>query len=167
MSVVLYPSNPLTPGDSRVRFLTAEASVAAGGRVLAQRSLLRIEHGDRRFELRPTETAAAVSLDIAPGLMHATLVAGDRATLELEWMVGGNTALALDAWALCARNSSEVSILDGLGRAVVADLTARDPSMPPIVIAPGIYLLRAQTANGPLVIRIGQSIAAHGIRAAV
>ena len=51
--------------------------------------------------------------------------------------------------------------------AVIADLTARDPSMPPIVLAPGLYLLRAETGNGPLVIRIAQAISAGAIRAAV
>ena len=151
----------------RIAFLTAEASVSASGRTLAQRRLLRIEQGDRRFELRPPESAASVSLDLAPALAHATLSGGDRATLELEWMVHGDTALALDAWALCARNASEVSILDGLGRAVIADLTARDPSMPPVIVSPGLYLLRAETSNGPLVIRIGQAICAGSIRAAV
>lgn len=155
------------PGGLRIAFLTAEASVAAAGRTLAQRRLLRIEGGDRRFELRPTECSASVTLDLAPGLVHATLSGGDRATLELEWMVHGTGAVALDAWALCARNASEVSIVDGLGRAVIADLTARDPSMPPIVLAPGLYLLRAETGNGPLVIRIAQAISAAAIRTAV
>lgn len=143
-------------------FLTAEASVAVAGKVIARRELLRIERGDRRFELRPPGTPSSVCLDLAPGLIHATLTGGDRATLEVEWMIHGGRAVALDGWAMCARNASEVSILDALGRPIIPDLTARDPSMAPMVVAAGLYLLRAETSNGPLAIRIGQAVS-HGL----
>lgn len=155
------------PAALRVAFLTAEASVDTGTGTLVQRRLLRIEQGDRRFELRPPESAGSVAVDLAPGLLHATLAAGSRATLEVDWIVHGDAALALDAWALATAADSEATIVDGLGRAVIGDLRARDPSMPPVLLAPGIYLLRAVARSGPLAIRIGQSIAANAIRAAV
>jgi hypothetical protein len=146
-------------------FLTAEASVSVAGKPLARRELLRIDAGDRRFELRPTESPSSVCVDLAPSLLHATLTGGDRSTLEVEWMVHGNGAVAVDAWAICARNNSEVSIVDAFGRALVPDLTARDPAMPPLLVPPGLYLLLAATSDGPLVLRIGQSTAHHAARA--
>ena len=93
-----------------MNFLAAEASVSVAGKPLARRELLRIDAGDRRFELRPTETPSSVCLDLAPTLLHATLTGGDRSTLEVEWMVHGNGAVAVDAWAICARSNSEVSM---------------------------------------------------------
>ena len=149
-----------------MNFPAAEASVSVGGKPLARRELLRIDAGDRRFELRPTGTPSGVCLDLAPTLLHATLTGGDRSTLEVEWMVHGNGAVAVDAWAICARNNSEVSIMDAFGRALVPDLLARDPSMPPLLVPPGLYLLRAATSDGPLVLRVGQSTAHHAARAA-
>ena len=53
-----------------------------GGESLVRRELLRINDGDRRFELRPHGTPGSVCLDLAPGLMHATLSGHDRATLD-------------------------------------------------------------------------------------
>jgi hypothetical protein len=60
---------------------------------------------------------------------------------------------------MCARHRSEAEILDAFGRAMVPDLTARDPSMAPIVFSPGRFLLRAATCEGPLTLRLGSSIA--------
>lgn len=151
----------------RLSFLTAEASLGIGDRILAQRNLLRIDQGDRRFELRPQGASGSVTVDLSPGLLHATLVGNERATLEIEWMVQSGRAIAVDAWAMCARNSSDVSIVDAFGKLVVADLTARDPSMPPIVMAEGLYLLRAETPGGPLVIRVGQSMSYAASRVAM
>jgi hypothetical protein len=104
-------------------------------------------------------------VDLAPGLLHATLIGGDRSTLEVEWIVHGNGATAVQAWAICARNSSEVSITDSFGRYFVPDLLARNPAMPPLLVPPGLYLLRAATSDGPLVLRIGQSTAHDAARA--
>lgn len=152
--------------NANLAFLTLEASVTLASRVIAQRHLLRIEAGDRRFELRPPETTGSVCVDVAPGLMHATLVGGDRSTLELEWMISGEPT-AIDAWALATGSGSTVEILDGLGRPMIPDLSARDPSMPPMIATPGLYLLRADTRGGPIVVRLGQSIASGALRAAV
>jgi hypothetical protein len=146
-------------------FLAAEASVWLDGKPLACRELLRIDAGDRRFELRPPQTRSGVCVDLAPGLLHATLIGGDRSTLEVEWIVHGNGAAAVEAWAICARNSSEVSIMDSFGRDFVPDLLARDPAMPPLLVPPGLYLLRAITRDGPLVLRIGQSTVHSAARA--
>jgi hypothetical protein len=99
--------------------------------------------------------------------MHATLSGHDRATLEVEWIVTEGSAIALDAWAMCGRQSSLVSILDAFGQLVIPDLTARDPAMHPMVFSPGRFLLRAETFNGPLVLRIGQSTSCLPMRAAV
>ncbi len=151
----------------RVMFLAAEASVMVGGESLVRRELLRINEGDRRFELRPQGTPGSVCLDLAPGLIHATLSGHDRATLEVEWIVTEGGAIALDAWAMCGRQSSQVSILDAFGQSVVPDMTARDPAMHPMVFTSGRYLLRAETSNGPLVLRLGQSTSCMPMRAAV
>jgi hypothetical protein len=148
-------------------FLAAEASIMVGGESLVRRELLRINDGDRRFELRPHGTPGSVCLDLAPGLMHATLSGHDRATLEVEWIVTDGSAIALDAWAMCGRQSSQVSILDAFGQLVIPDLTARDPAMHPMVFTPGRFLLRAETFNGPLVLRVGQSTSCVPMRAAV
>jgi hypothetical protein len=161
----VVPSSSIR-GVVRMDFLTAEASVSVAGKPLACRELLRIDAGDRRFELRPPQTRSGVCVDLAPGLLHATLIGGDRSTLEVEWIVHGNGATAVEAWAICARNSSEVSIMDSFGRNFVPDLLARDPAMPPLLVPPGLYLLRAATSDGPLVLRIGQSTAHHAARAA-
>jgi len=42
---------------------------------------------------------------------------------------------------------------------LVPDLTARDPSMAPMVFSPGRFLLRAATREGPLTLRLGSSMA--------
>ena len=158
---------PRPTNSVRVMFLAAEASVLIGGQALVRRELLRINDGDRRFELRPQGTPASVCLDLAPGLVHATLSGHDRATLEVEWIVTDGGAVALDAWAMCGRNSSHVAIMDAFGQAVIPDMTARDPGMHPMVFTCGRYLLRAETCNGPLVLRLGQSTSCVPMRAAV
>jgi hypothetical protein len=60
-----------------------------------------------------------------------------------------------------------VSILDAFGQLVIPDLTARDPAMHPMVFTAGRFLLRAETFNGPLVLRVGQSTSCVPMRAAV
>jgi hypothetical protein len=85
------------------------------------------------------------------------LVGPDRASLEIDLLVGGMRALAIDAWAMCARDAADVRLLDAFGRDVIPDLCARDASMTPMVIAPGRYLLQASTDAGPCVVQGGYS----------
>ena len=51
--------------------MMCEASVSVAGKPLARRELLRIDAGDRRFELRPMETQSSVCLDLAPDAASA------------------------------------------------------------------------------------------------
>ena len=152
---------------SRVLFMAAEASLVVDDRVLVRRELLRIEPSMQRLEVRAPGVRGAVTVDLSIDLVHATLIGGDRTTLEIDFMVPGPRAAAIDAWAMCARNRSEAEILDAFGRALVPDLTARDPSMAPMIFSPGRFLLRAATREGPLTLRLGSSIANVVPRAAV
>ena len=97
----------------------------------------------QRLEVRAPGVRGAVTVDLSIDLVHATLIGGDRATLEIDFMVPGPRAAAIDAWAMCARNHSEAEILDAFGRAMVPDR----------------FLLRAATREGPLTLRLGSSIA--------
>ena len=144
---------------SRVLFMAAEASLVVDDRVLVRRELLRIEPSMHRLEVRVPGVSGAVSVDLSIDLVHATLVGGDRATLEVDFLVPGPRAAAIDAWGMCARNASEAEVLDAFGRAVIPDLTARDPAMAPLIFSPGRFLLRAATREGPLTLRLGNSMA--------
>lgn len=139
--------------------MAAEASLSVDDRVIVRRELLRIDSTMRRLEVRAPGVAGAVTVDLSVDLVHATLVGGDRATLEIDFMVPGPRAAAIDAWAMCARNGSEAEIVDSFGRPLVPDLTARDPSMSPMIFAPGRFLLRAVTREGPIALRLGGSFA--------
>ncbi len=141
--------------DSRLAFVAAEASILVDGVPVIRRELLRIDEAARRFVVRSPRSNAHARMDFGLSGVDAVLVGPDRASLEIDLLVGGMRALAVDAWAMCARDAAEVCLLDAFGRSVIPDLCARDASMTPMVIAPGRYLLQAATDSGPCVVRFG------------
>jgi hypothetical protein len=145
--------DPLT--DSRLAFVAAEAAVLVDGVPVVRRELLRIDEAARRFVVRSPRSGALVRVDFGLSGLEAALVGPDRVTLEVDLLVGGMRALALDAWAMCARDAADVSVLDAFGRAIIPDLTARDAAMTPMVVPPGRYLLQASTESGPCVVKFG------------
>lgn len=154
MTVVSWSNfDPLA--DSRVAFVAAEASISVDGAPIIRRELLRFDEAARRFVVRSPSSGAMVRADFGRSGIEAALVGPDRASLEVDLLVGGVRALAVDAWAMCVRDAADVSLLDAFGRAVIPDLTARDASMTPMVIPPGRYLLLASTESGPCVVRFG------------
>lgn len=145
--------------DSRLAFVAAEASILIDGRPVVRRELLHIDEVSRRFVVRSPRSSALARVDFGNRGIEAALVGPDRASLEIDLLVGGMRALAIDAWAVCAREAAEVCLLDAFGRAVIPDLCARDASMTPMVIPPGRYLLQASTDAGPCVVRFGPNAA--------
>lgn len=145
--------------DSRLAFVAAEASILIDGRPVVRRELLHIDEVSRRFVVRSPRSSALARVDFGNRGIEAALVGPDRASLEIDLLVGGMRALAIDAWAVCAREAAEVCLLDAFGRAVIPDLCARDASMTPMVISPGRYLLQASTDAGPCVVRFGPNAA--------
>lgn len=141
--------------DSRLAFVAAEASILVDGVPVVRRELLHIDEVARRFVVRSPRSNALARVDFRHCGIEAALVGPDRANLEIDLLVGGMRALAIDAWAMCARDAADVRLLDAFGRDVIPDLCARDASMTPMVIAPGRYLLQASTDAGPCVVRFG------------
>jgi hypothetical protein len=141
--------------DSRLAFVAAEASILVDGVPVVRRELLHIDEVARRFVVRSPRSNALARVDFRHCGIEAALVGPDRASLEIDLLVGGMRALAIDAWAMCARDAADVRLLDAFGRDVIPDLCARDASMTPMVIAPGRYLLQASTDAGPCVVRFG------------
>lgn len=150
-----------------LQLLSTEASVGLRTGRTVTRELLRVEN-ERRFELRGGPGEGLVLVDLGPGVLNASLVARVRSTLEIEFVVLGAGEVPLDLWCTCLpAANSQVSISDAMGRLVVPDVTARDPSMPPVVLTPGRYLLDAQVWEGTSVLRVAQSLHATPLRAAI
>lgn len=147
--------------------LSAEASVGLRGGRSINRELLRVEN-ERRFELRGGPGEGLVLVDLGPGVLNASMVARVRSTLEIEFMVLGLGEVPLDLWCTCLpAANSQVSLSDAMGRLVVPDITARDPSMPPVVLSAGRYLLDAQVWEGTSVLRVAQSLQTTRLRTAI
>jgi hypothetical protein len=156
MSVTVAAWSNFDPlSHSRLAFVAAEASILVDGVTVVRRELLHIDEVARRFVVRSPRSNAAVRVDFGPSGLEAALVGPDRANLEIDLLIGGIRALAIDAWAMCVRDAADACLLDAFGRAVIPDLCARDASMTPMVIAPGRYLLQASTESGPCVVRFG------------
>lgn len=154
MTLAAWPSfDPLA--DSRLAFVAAEAAILVDGVPVVRRELLHIDEVARRFVVRSPRSNALARVDFGPCGIDAVLVGPDRASLEIDLLVGGMRALAIDAWAMCALSAADVCLLDAFGRAVIPDLCSRDASMTPMVVAPGRYMLQASTESGPCVVRFG------------
>jgi hypothetical protein len=141
--------------DSRLAFVAAEASILVDGVPVVRRELLHIDEVARRFVVQSPRSSALVRVDFRPCGIEAALVGPDRVNLEVDLLVGGMRAVAIDAWAMCVRDAADACLIDAFGRAVIPDLCARDASMTPMVVAPGRYLLQVSTEAGPCVVRFG------------
>ena len=162
-----HPAPPNGPIGTSLLVLGAEARVVRpDGREMV-RELLRVAE-ERRFEVRPPAGLGMATVDFGPGVFHVTLVGAPRSAVDVEFMVVGIGPLRLDAWcSLGAHSGADVRLLDGFGRLVVPDLTARGPRAEPLELSAGRYLLVADARDCATALRIAEPIGPRSLRAAV
>ena len=161
-----HASQATTPGSGLV-VIGAEARLTAPDGRIATRELLRVE-GERRFEFRAPSGRGLAVVDFGPGVFHVTLVGAPRTSVDVEFMVVGIGRLRLDAWCtLGAHDGTDVRLVDGFGRLVVPDLTARTPRSEPLELSAGRYLLAADAPESAVALRIAEPVGARALRAVV
>ena len=159
--------SPLKPPGCGLVVIGADAKVVLPDGREAARELLRVAE-ERRFELRPEAGSGMATVDFGPGVFNVTLIGAPRSSLEVEFMVVGLGPLLLDAWCtLGAHAGADVRLVDGFGRLVVPDLTARTPRAEPLELNAGRYLLTADASHCATALRIAEPIGIRSLRAAV
>lgn len=144
-----------------------EARLTAGNGRTATRELLRVD-AERRFELRADVGPGLVTVDFGPGVFNVTLIGAPRAAVDVEFMVVGIGPVRLDAWCtLGAHSGTDIRLIDGFGRLVVPDLSARTPRSDALSLVAGRYLLSADAFECPAALRIAEPIGIRALRAAV
>lgn len=131
------------PAVSGPRLMRAEMLLWLPGRPVVRREVFHVGSEDRRFDLRPDESAAGITLRIRQDRFHALLSGPERADLEIEFMIEDPRGLVMPMWALSYGRGAEVSVWDAFGRLAVPDLAARGADAPPLNLEMGRYVLNA------------------------
>lgn len=158
MSALPHSNQRTAQARQGLVFLALEASLARAGETVLRRELLRIEPSRRRMDLKTVEVHGSITIDVSTTSILATLTGSDEAAIEVDCIAEGPAPTGVEVWAVCPSARSVVELLDNFGRAIVRDLCARNPSMAPIVLAPGRYLLRASTTGGPCIVRMASAL---------
>jgi hypothetical protein len=142
------------PSVSGPRLTRAELVLWLPGRAVVRREVLHVSDEDRRFDLRPDESPAGLSLRIRQDRFHALLSGPERADLEVEFVVEDPQGISLPMWALVHGREAEVSVWDAFGRLAVPDLAARGTDAAPLTLEMGRYVLNA-SALGTTTLIVG------------
>ena len=126
---------------SGVRLERAEMALWLPGRPVVRRELLRFADEDRRFDLRPDESPAGLSLRVRHDRFHAMLSGPERADLEVEFVVESSDGVPVPMWALVHGREAEATVWDAFGRLAVPDLAARGVDSAPMRLDRGRYTL--------------------------
>lgn len=141
---------------SGLRLERAEMVLWLPGRPVVRRELLGFNHEDRRFDLRPDESPAGLTLRVRSDRFHAMLSGPERADLEVDFVVHAPEGVMVPMWGLVHGRNAEVSVWDAMGRLAVPDLTARGADAGPLRLDRGRYVVNASAIGSTtLVLGVG------------
>lgn len=138
------------------RLTRAELVLWLPRRPIVRRELLKFDGDDRRFDLRPDDSPAGISLRIREDRFHAAISGPERADLEVEFSVQDPRGIVMPVWALVHGREAEASVWDAFGRLAIPDVAARGVDAGPLRLAAGRYTLTASALGSTsLVIGVG------------
>lgn len=149
---------PATFHGARCQLTAAEARILHGSDVVAHRQLFHLNDSPRPLELRVGSEQATVLMEPCGDVTHATLVASDGASLELDLRVEGASDAVIEVWGVAAGRSARASITDSLGAELCITIGLTEESemqtAQPIRLAPGRFVLCAEIGAGILMLRL-------------